>query len=190
MAIEAYTQLIAALGAEEAGRPELLKTPARAAKAWLELTSGCQVPDPLSVVGEGIFTVEGATDLVAVTDMTFHSMCEHHLLPFSGKGSIAYLPQGRVLGLSKFARLLEVFARRPQLQERLGKQLAEALVELLQPRAVAVVLEATHSCMSMRGVNTPAVTRTVTLRGPDADDPAVRSQLLSGIGLGSPVSRM
>merc|ERR1712137_538146 len=123
--------------------------------------------------------------------MPFHSICEHHLLPFSGKGAVAYFPSGRVLGLSKFARLLHVFARRPQLQERLGKQLAEALEQLLSPRAVAVVLEASHTCMSMRGVNTPAVTRTVTLRGPMCHDAAMREELLTGIGLGaSTLSRM
>jgi len=181
LATKAYEDLIAALGPREALRPELIKTPRRAAKAWLELTWGTSIPDPLSVVGSGIFDVEGARDLVVVRDMGFHSICEHHLLPFSGKGAVAYIPNGRVLGLSKFARLLHVFAKRPQLQERLGQQLAEAIVQLLNPRAVAVVLEASHTCMSMRGVQTPAVTRSITLRGPDCEIPATRALLLAGV---------
>lgn len=181
MATKAYEDLITALGPREALRPELLKTPRRAAKAWLELTWGTSIPDPLSVVGSGIFDVDGARDLVVVKDMGFHSICEHHLLPFSGKGAVAYIPNGKVLGLSKFARLLHVFAKRPQLQERLGKQVAEAIVQLLNPSAVAVVLEASHTCMSMRGVQTPSVTRSITLRGPDCEVPATRELLLAGV---------
>lgn len=180
-AAAAYRQLLESLGSTEASRSELVKTPLRAAKAWLEMTSGIH-EDPISVVGEGVFDVEGARDLVTVRDMPFNSLCEHHLLPFWGHCTIAYIPNGRVLGLSKFARLTHVFARRLQLQERLSLQIAEAVVQLLSPRAVAVCIEARHACMSMRGVATPAVTRTVCIRGVDEDDPSVRALLLDGVG--------
>lgn len=178
----AFRSLIQTLGDREAGRPELLKTPARAAKAWLELTSGIAEEDPLRAVGEGIFEVEGAQDLVAVREIQFNSLCEHHLLPFWGTAHVAYIPDGRVLGLSKFARLLKVFSRRLQLQERLTYQFAEALDELLAPHAVLVSMEARHACMSMRGVATPAVTRTIAFRGPCKDDQVTRDTLLTGIG--------
>ena len=200
---EAYRLLLSTLGVEESSRHELDKTPARAAKAFREMLAGMRVEDPLSVVGDAVFEVDGAHDLVAVRDIPFHSMCEHHLLPFAGTAHVAYFPNGRVLGLSKFARLLEVFARRLQLQERLGHQLAEALVQLLghrcfwssfwakvsmicvdprrtgsgsrgipnnmprllSPKAVAVSLEAYHTCMSHRGACVPSTTRTISLRG-------------------------
>jgi len=145
------------------------------------MTVGLRVQDPLSVARGAVFNVDGAHDLVAVREIPFHSLCEHHLLPFAGTAHIAYFPNGRVLGLSKFARLLQVFARRLQLQERLGLQLAEALVELLSPKAVAVNLEAYHTCMSHRGAGVPSRTRTIAIRGPQKDDPCIREQLLSGV---------
>mmetsp|Transcript_114985 Transcript_114985/g.256778 ORF Transcript_114985/g.256778 Transcript_114985/m.256778 type:complete len:418 (+) Transcript_114985:69-1322(+) len=181
----AFRQLLSTLGNAEASRPELLRTPYRAAKAWRELTSGCHVRDPLSVVGNGIFEVEGSTDLVAVRDIPFHSLCEHHLLPFSGTAHVAYYPEGRVLGLSKFARLLQVFARRLQLQERLTLQFVEALAQLLGPRAIAVTMEAHHACMCSRGVGVPATTRTVAVRGPGKDDPLLRGPLLDAVARGT-----
>jgi len=178
---DAYRLLLSTLGIAESSRHELDKTPARAAKAFREMTAGLRVEDPLSVVGDAVFEVDGAYDLVAVRDIPFHSLCEHHLLPFAGTAHIAYFPNGRVLGLSKFARLLEVFARRLQLQERLGHQLAEALNQLLSPKAVAVSLEAYHTCMSHRGASVPSTTRTIALRGVHKDDPSIRDQLLSGV---------
>merc|ERR1719329_651006 len=147
--------LLDALGPDEAGREEVAKTPLRAAKAWLELNDGLQ-QDPRDIVGDSIFEVKGtAKDVVVVRDMPFNSLCEHHLLPFTGVAHVAYVPNERVLGLSKFARLLRCFTRRLQLQERISSSLADALVELVDPKAVAVVVEARHSCMSMRGVQTP-----------------------------------
>lgn len=190
MAEAAFRSLIEVLGEQEASRPELVKTPARAAKAWLELTSGIAEKDPLSAVGEGIFEVEGAQDLVAVRDIQFNSLCEHHLLPFWGTAHVAYIPDGRVLGLSKFARLLKVFSRRLQLQERLTHQFAEALDHLLAPQAVIVTMEARHACMSMRGVATPAVTRTLAFRGPSKDNPATREMLLIGVGTDATRARL
>lgn len=183
--------LSAALGSQEAARPELVKTPARAAKAFFEQTSGLAMANPLEAVGEGIFDLaetRGVGDVVSVRDVQFHSLCEHHLLPFSGRAHFAYIPDGRVLGLSKFARLTDVIARRPQVQERLTRQLGEGLVTLLQPRAVAVTLEARHCCMSIRGVVQPsAETRTLVILGPDKDDPATRQQLLA---MFAPASRL
>eukprot|EP00933_Yihiella_yeosuensis_P081542 TRINITY_DN9517_c0_g1_i1.p1 TRINITY_DN9517_c0_g1~~TRINITY_DN9517_c0_g1_i1.p1 ORF type:complete len:435 (-),score=58.02 TRINITY_DN9517_c0_g1_i1:265-1569(-) len=180
----AFRQILASLGREESSRPELLKTPFRAAKAFKEMTCGCSVQDPLLAVGEGVFEVEGAQDMVAVRDIPFHSMCEHHLLPFSGTAHVAYIPNGRVLGLSKFARLLNVFARRLQLQERLTQQFAEAIEQLLSPKAVMVSMEAHHSCMSHRGASVPSSTRTNAVRGILKDDPSLREQLFLGVSRG------
>jgi len=187
LAEEAFRQLLSTLGPEESSRPELYKTPYRAAKAFMEMTAGTSIKDPLEAVGDAVFEVEGAHDLVAVRDIPFHSLCEHHLLPFSGTAHIAYFPDGRVLGLSKFARLLQVFARRLQLQERLTHQFVDAVCELLSPKAVAVSLEATHACMSHRGASVPSSTRTIALRGPQKDDPALKEQLLLGVGRGGAV---
>lgn len=178
---EAFRLLLSTLGPEESARPELLRTPYRAAKAWREMTAGMRVDDPRSAIGEGVFDVEEAQDLVVMRDVPFHSLCEHHLLPFSGFANVAYLPRGRVLGLSKIPRLLNVFARRLQLQERLTAQFAEELERIVSPRAVAVALEATHGCMCHRGVGVGATTRTLVLRGPDRDDRSVKEQLVDGV---------
>lgn len=161
----AFRALLQCLGPEESSRPELVKTPARAAKAWRELNAACFAGHPLEVIGSGIFEVDGAGDVVSVRDMPFHSLCEHHLLPFWGTAHVAYLPRGHVLGLSKFPRLLQAVARRPQMQERLGHQYAEFLFEVLQPRALLVVLDGSHACMSFRGVQVPAKTRTIVFKG-------------------------
>jgi len=177
----AFRQLLSTLGPEESSRAELDRTPYRAAKAFREMTAGLRVKDPRTVVGQGVFEVEEAHDLVAIRDIPFHSMCEHHLLPFSGVAHVAYLPQGKVLGLSKFPRLLNVFSRRLQLQERLTAQLADAIQDLLEPRAVAVALEGTHACMCHRGVGVNASTRTLVLRGPGRADREVKEQLLEGV---------
>mmetsp|Transcript_78997 Transcript_78997/g.256100 ORF Transcript_78997/g.256100 Transcript_78997/m.256100 type:complete len:440 (-) Transcript_78997:54-1373(-) len=181
----AYKSLLSTLGPEYSSRPELVRTPYRAAKAWREMTAGLRIEDPLEVVGKGIFDVPEARDLVAIRDMPFHSMCEHHLLPFSGMAHVAYIPDGKVLGLSKFPRLLNVFARRLQLQERLSANFADAVMTLLQPRALAVALEATHACMCHRGVGVNASTRTLVLRGPGRDELAVKEQLLDGVSFSS-----
>jgi len=177
----AYRMLLSTLGHSESSRPELERTPYRAAKAFREMTAGLRVEDPLTAVGQGIFDVEEAQDLVAVRDIPFHSMCEHHLLPFSGTCHIAYFPQGRVLGLSKFPRLLTVFARRLQLQERLTAQYADAIERLLAPRALAVAMEATHGCMCHRGVGVSSSTRTLVVRGPGRQDTDLRSAILDGV---------
>jgi GTP cyclohydrolase I len=146
---EIIRQLLAELG-EDPLREGLLNTPQRVEKALRFLTSG-YTADVDSVLNNALFTVD-YNEMVIVKDIDFYSLCEHHLLPFFGRCHIAYIPQGRVIGLSKIPRLVEVFARRLQIQERMTNQIAETIREKTQPLGVAVVCEATHLCMSMRGV--------------------------------------
>ena len=151
-------QLLAELG-EDPSREGLLDTPKRVEKSLRFLTSG-YAADVDAVLNNALFTVD-YNEMVIVKDIDFYSLCEHHLLPFFGKCHVAYIPQGRVLGLSKIPRLVEIFARRLQVQERLTNQIAETLREKIRPLGVAVVMEASHLCMSMRGVekqNSVAVT--------------------------------
>ncbi|HLU30332.1 MAG TPA: GTP cyclohydrolase I FolE, partial [Acidimicrobiia bacterium] len=126
------------------------------------------------------FGDEHYQEIVMVKDIPFYSLCEHHLVPFHGRAHVAYLPRGRVTGLSKLARLVEGYARRPQMQERLTAQVADALVDRLNPLGVLVVIEAEHLCMSMRGVRKPgATTVTSAVRGTMASDPATRAEAMS-----------
>ena len=151
-------QLLAELG-EDPSREGLLDTPKRVEKSLRFLTSG-YAADVDAVLNNALFTVD-YNEMVIVKDIDFYSLCEHHLLPFFGRCHVAYIPQGRVLGLSKIPRLVEIFARRLQVQERLTNQIAETLREKIRPLGVAVVMEASHLCMSMRGVekqNSVAVT--------------------------------
>jgi GTP cyclohydrolase I len=144
---------------EDPYREGLTNTPARVAKALGYLTSG--YGKTVSEVLNGAVFTESYDEMVVVKDIEVYSLCEHHLLPFFGKAHVAYLPAGKILGLSKVARLVEMFARRLQVQERLTTQIAEALQEALQPAGVAVVIEASHFCMMMRGVekqNSQAIT--------------------------------
>jgi GTP cyclohydrolase I len=151
-------QLLAELG-EDPLREGLLDTPKRVEKSLRFLTSG-YAADVDTVLNNALFSVD-YNEMVIVKDIDFYSLCEHHLLPFFGKCHVAYIPQGRVIGLSKIPRLVEIFARRLQVQERLTNQIAETLREKIRPLGVAVVMEASHLCMSMRGVekqNSVAVT--------------------------------
>ena len=146
---ETVRKLLAELG-EDPDREGLKNTPKRVEKAMKFLTSGYQA-DVDGIINDALFTVD-YNEMVIVKDIDFYSLCEHHLLPFFGKCHIAYIPEGRVIGLSKIPRLVDVFARRLQLQERLTSQIAETILAKIQPKGVAVVVEGTHLCMSMRGV--------------------------------------
>jgi GTP cyclohydrolase I len=135
---------------EDPEREGLLRTPDRVARMYEELTSGYHT-DPVKMLNGALFSVD-YDEMVVVKDIEFHSLCEHHMLPFSGKVHVAYLPKGKVVGLSKIPRIVEMFARRLQVQERMTVQIAEFIEEVLQPQGVAVVVEGSHMCMVMRGV--------------------------------------
>lgn len=162
---------------EDPERDGLQKTPSRVAKSLAWLTRGYEL-DPKEVIGDALFA-EAHENMVMVRDIEMYSMCEHHMLPFFGKVHIAYIPNGKIVGLSKLPRVVEVFARRLQVQERLGEQIANALDEVLQPKGVGVVIEAVHLCMMMRGVEKQS-SRTITssLRGQFRDDGKTRSEFL------------
>ena len=162
---------------EDPDREGLLRTPSRVARSFAWLTRGYR-QDARSAVGEGVFA-EAHDHMVMVRDIELYSLCEHHMLPFFGKAHIAYIPSGRILGLSKLPRLVEVFARRLQVQERLTGQIAAAVNEVLQPRGVGVVIEAMHLCMMMRGVEKQnSKTITSALLGSFRDDAKTRDEFL------------
>lgn len=162
---------------EDAGRDGLVKTPERVAKAMAWLTRG-YAQDARGVIGDALFEVD-SEQMVLVRDIELYSLCEHHLLPFYGKAHVAYIPDGRVVGLSKLARVVDVFARRLQVQERLTEEIAGALDDVLRPRGVGVVIEAAHMCMMMRGVERQgAMTVTSALRGAFKADARTRDEFL------------
>lgn len=145
----AVAAMLAELG-EDPDREGLRETPARVARSMRFLTRGYD-QDPTAIIGGALFK-EDYEEMIVMKDIDFFSLCEHHLLPFFGKAHVAYIPAGRIVGISKIARLVEVFARRLQVQERLTKQVAQTMMEQLKPAGVAVVVEAEHLCMRMRGV--------------------------------------
>lgn len=165
---------------EDTEREGLKDTPARIARMCEELYAGSE--DDAKTHLSRIFTVD-SSEMVIEKDITFYSMCEHHILPFYGKAHIAYIPDGKVVGLSKLARTVEVFARRLQLQEQLTAQIADALMEYMQPKGAMVMLEAEHMCMTMRGVKKPG-SQTVTLakRGIFETDPALEERFFRMLG--------
>ncbi len=162
---------------EDPGRDGLLRTPDRMARSLRFFTSGYDV-DPATVVNGALFDVH-YDEMVLVRDIDFYSLCEHHMLPFFGKVHVGYLPSEKVLGLSKIPRIVEIFARRLQVQERLTTEVARTLEEVLQPKGVGVVVEATHLCMAMRGVERQnSVTVTSSLRGLFSEDSKTRGEFL------------
>jgi GTP cyclohydrolase I len=170
-------QLLVALG-EDPQREGLLKTPGRVARSFEYLTSGYRVKVE-DIVNGALFSVD-YNEMVIVRDIGFYSLCEHHLLPFFGTCHVAYIPNGRVIGLSKIPRLVDMFARRLQLQERMTSQIAETIREQVQPLGVAVVCEGTHLCMAMRGVEKQASTTvTSAMLGVFRDDARTRSEFLT-----------
>jgi GTP cyclohydrolase I len=174
---KAVREIIEALG-EDPLREGLTETPERVARFYEEVFGGIHT-EPGDVI-DAFFGEEHYQEIVMVREIPFYSMCEHHFVPFHGQAHVAYMPQGRVTGLSKLARLVEGFARRPQMQERLTAQVADCLDERLDPLGVLVVIEAEHLCMSMRGVRKPgAVTVTSAVRGIMETNPATRSEAMS-----------
>jgi GTP cyclohydrolase IA len=148
--VEPYVKAILEELGEDPQREGLLKTPARVSRALRELTRGYK-QDPEAIINGALFT-EDYSEMIVMKDVDFYSMCEHHMLPFFGKAHIAYLPKGKIVGISKLARLVDVYARRLQVQERMTTQIASLLMDKLTPEGVAVVVEAEHLCMRMRGV--------------------------------------
>jgi GTP cyclohydrolase IA len=174
----AVRELLAAIG-DDPSRPGVVETPRRVAEAYADLFAGMAI-DPVAVLEP--LPDERASGLILVRDISFASICEHHLLPFLGTAAVGYVPgaDGTITGISKLARVVEVLARRPQVQERLVREVADALEAALSPAGVAVVVEAEHLCMTMRGVRKPgSKVLTTEFRGLFADDTAARSEVLA-----------
>jgi len=172
---EAVIQQLLYIG-ENPKREGLLKTPERVVKSWKELYAGYD-KDPKDIMTT--FKDGACDEMVVLKDIEMYSMCEHHLLPFFGKVHIAYIPDGKVIGVSKLARLLEIFARRAQIQERIGEQVTGALMEYLQPKGAACIIEATHLCMMARGIQKQNSTMvTSSLKGVFLDKLDVRNELM------------
>lgn len=173
----AFREILEAVG-EDPERQGLARTPERAARAFEFLTQGYR-QDVADVVNDAIYDSD-ASEIVMVKDIELYSMCEHHLLPFIGRAHVAYIPNGKVIGLSKVARIVDVFARRFQIQEQLTTQVADALMQALRPLGVAVVIEAKHLCMMMRGVEKQnSVMKTSCLLGVFKEDARTRSEFLA-----------
>lgn len=177
--IDSYRQLIGSTG-EDLNRPGLLDTPVRAAKAFSYLTQGYhQSLD--EVVNDAVFPSTNR-ELVLVQNIEFYSLCEHHMLPFHGVAHIGYLPNGHVLGLSKFARIVDMFARRLQIQENLSEEVAQSIMNVTGCRGVAVVMDASHMCMMMRGVNKQqSTTRSTAMLGEYLHDNQARNEFLDAV---------
>ena len=178
---ELTRELLEALG-EDPEREGLLKTPLRSAKAWEKLTEGYRL-DLAQVTNGALFEAE-SSQMVIVRDIEFSSLCEHHLLPFFGRAHIGYIPDRKIIGISKFARITDMFARRLQVQERLTGQIGAAVMGMLAPKGVGVVIEAQHMCMVMRGVEKQgAVTTTTTMLGAFRDDLGSRQEFMNALAL-------
>jgi GTP cyclohydrolase I len=176
---EAAVRTLIAYVGDDPQREGLLETPKRVVKAYDEVFGGYR-ERPLDVLGRTFTEIGAYQDPVLIRDIAFHSHCEHHMMPFFGKAHIAYVPVGEVVGLSKLARLVEVYARRLQTQEHLTAQIAQAIEEILKPRGTAVMLEAEHMCMSVRGIQKPgAATITTQFTGSFRDDAAAQARFFT-----------
>ncbi len=184
---EAAVRVLIRWAGDDADREGVLDTPARVVRAWEEYFSGYR-EDPVEILARTFEEHEGYDEMVVLRDIRFTSHCEHHIAPIVGKAHVAYLPRKRVVGISKLARLVEVFARRLQIQEKLTAQIADTINEVLEPRGVAVVVEAEHHCMTTRGINRPGtIMVTSRMLGGFRTDPSTRREFLNMIG--SPASR-
>ncbi|HEY4753560.1 MAG TPA: GTP cyclohydrolase I FolE [Candidatus Limnocylindrales bacterium] len=176
----AVRQILVEIG-EDPKRAGLVDTPARMHRMYQELTAGYHV-DVDRMINRAIFDVD-YSEMVVVKDIQFHSLCEHHLLPFFGRAHVAYIPNGRVIGLSKIPRIVEMYARRLQVQERMTKQIADLLMDRLEPEGVGVVIEATHLCAAMRGVRKPGtVMTTAAVLGLFRRNDKTRAEFFAHIG--------
>lgn len=174
---KAVREILLAVG-EDPAREGLIKTPSRVARMYVEMFSGLR-EDP-KIHTKSVFTEKKYDEIVLLKDIPFHSMCEHHLLPFTGFAHVAYMPSGKVLGLSKLARIVETFARRPQMQERLTTQVAEFIQDEVDARGVAVVIKASHTCMTIRGVKKSGATMvTSSMLGIFRSDARSRTEVMS-----------
>jgi len=181
---KAVTKILKLLG-EDPKREGLLKTPSRVAKAWGFLTEGYH-EDPKAILNQALFTSSN-DEMVVVRDIEFYSTCEHHMLPIIGRAHVAYIPDGKVVGLSKIPRIVNVFARRLQIQEQMTEQIADAIAQTINPKGVAVVVHARHMCMEMRGVQKiNSTTVSSALRGLFKSDQRTRSEFYNIINTPAP----
>ncbi len=181
--IEKLTSTLLEEIGEDISREGLVKTPNRVARSWEYFSHGYRA-DLDNIINNAIFKDEECTEMVVVRDIEFFSMCEHHMLPFFGKAHVGYIPNGKIIGLSKIPRLVDVFARRLQVQERLTHQIAYTLKEVLNPIGVAVILEGRHLCMQMRGVEKQnSFATTSAMLGEFHDEVETRNEFFSIIGL-------
>ena len=180
---EAAVRTLIRWAGDDPAREGLIDTPARVVRSYEEFFSG-YADDPTQILARTFSEVEGYDEMIVLNDIRFESHCEHHMVPVIGRAHVAYLPDRRVVGISKLARLVEVYAKRLQIQEKMTVQIADTLQEVLQPKGVAVVLEAAHQCMTTRGIHKPGVTLvTSRMLGAFRDDANTRREFLGIIGL-------
>jgi GTP cyclohydrolase I len=183
---EAAVRTLLRWAGEDPTREGLRDTPARVVRAYEEFFSGYQV-DPVALLERTFSETDGYDEIVLLRDIRLESYCEHHMVPIVGRAHVAYLPHRRVVGISKLARLVEAYAKRLQIQEKLTAQIANTINEVLQPRGVAVIIEASHQCMSTRGVHKPGASMvTSRMLGAFRDDPSTRRELLAMVNRSAP----
>ena len=181
---EAAVRTLLRWAGDDPTREGLLDTPARVARAYEEFFSGYEI-DPIALLERTFEETDGYDEIVLLRDIRLESHCEHHMVPIIGRAHVAYLPHHRVVGISKLARVVDAYARRLQIQEKLTAQIANTIQQVLEPRGVAVVIEAAHQCMTTRGIHKPGVTMvTSRMLGAFRDDPTTRREVLAMIGNG------